>query len=168
MFGTALLGGAIFFNWRCQLKSLGISVSLIVLMFFLIGESAFQFATSSLQENFVNPFYGFIRMLLTPIPFNAQREYAFLNFPALFHWMLMPFVVFGLIRLWRMNTRFSRFFIAYLLVFFSLYAVYWELQGPRHRVQMDYAWAILQFIGVMVALGVMKLKEAPPRAMVAP
>lgn len=53
----------------------------------------------------------------------------------------------------RHTSAHGRFgFIAYLLVFVGLYAVFGELQWPRHRVQLDYAGAILQFIGVMAVL----------------
>ncbi len=86
-------------------------------------------------------------MLLTPIPFNTQEAYNFLNIPALFHWLSMPFILNGIFYIYRVKTGFSRFFIIYLSLFMLLYGVYEELQGPRHRVQLDYAFALLQFFG---------------------
>lgn len=111
-----------------------------------------QYVIQAIQGDFVNPVYGFVRMMLTPIPFHTEPSYAFLNIPALIHWLLMPFVFLGILRLTRTHTPFIRFFLLYLLVFMGLYAVFGELQGPRHRVQLDYAWAVLQFLGVMVAM----------------
>jgi hypothetical protein len=64
----------------------------------------------------------------------------------------MPFFIFGLQKVWKMRTPFSRFMVAYLIVFLGLYATYGELQGPRHRVQLDFAWALLQFIGAMAVM----------------
>lgn len=120
------------------------------LIFSWVGQGGFQYAFNSIQENFVNPFYGFVRMLLTPVPFHTESAYAFLNIPALFHWLLMPFVILGLNNLIKQRGFFVRFFIVYIFVFIGLFSVYGELQGPRHRVQLEYVFAILQFIGLMV------------------
>ena len=106
-------------------------------------------AWANLQENIGNPIFGFVRMTLTPIPFNTELNYSFLDIPALFHWILMPMVAYGVISLMRRKkTPFIKFFLLYLVIFMGLYSVYSELQGPRHRVQLDFAWAVLQFIGI--------------------
>lgn len=106
-------------------------------------------AWANLQENIGNPIFGFVRMTLTPIPFNTELNYNFLDIPALFHWILTPVVVYGVISLMRRKkTPFTKFFLLYLVTFMGLYSVYGELQGPRHRVQLDFAWAVLQFIGI--------------------
>lgn len=117
-----------------------------------LGTDGLQYALGAVSANFVNPLYGFVRFVLTPVPFNTEEAYSFLDFPALIHWMLFPFAIWGLIMVYRLHTPFSRFFLLYLLVFVSLYAVFGELQGPRHRVQLDFAWAVLQFMGVMAFL----------------
>lgn len=114
-----------------------------------LGEAGFQYAIRAMQEHFVNPIYGFVRMALTPIPFNTDEAYAFLNIPAAIHWALMPFVVLGIIRVHRLHTPYSRFLLLYAGLFLALYAVFGELQGPRHRVQLDYAWAVFQFMGLL-------------------
>jgi hypothetical protein len=132
---------------RLRLLTLGAGMSALVAMG--LGEEGFQYALFALQEHLVNPVYGFVRMVLTPIPFNTDENYAFLDIPAAIHWFLMPFVGLGVMRVYRIRTTFSRFFLAYVLVFFGLYAVFGELQGPRHRVQLDYAWAVFQFMGMM-------------------
>ena len=106
-------------------------------------------AWANLQKNIGNPIFGFVRMTLTPIPFNTELNYSFLDIPALFHWILMPMVAYGVISLMRRKkTPFIKFFLLYLVIFMGLYSVYSELQGPRHRVQLDFAWAVLQFIGI--------------------
>ena len=152
LFVVALVATHLLINQRWNISYLMVSFGLAVLALVLIGDSAVQYAIIRLNESFVNPLYGFIRFVSTPIPFNAQGSYAFLNVSALIHWALMPFVLVGLVKIWRTKTQFSRFFIMYLIVFVGLYSVYGELQGPRHRVQLDYAFALLQFVGVMVAL----------------
>ncbi len=119
-------------------------------IFLWIGIAYIQYAISLVREDFVNPFYGFIRILLTPIPFNTEVSYAFLNIPALLHWLMMPFVVLGVLSLRRRGGVFIVFFCVYIIAFMSLYAVCGELQGPRHRIQLDYAFSVLQFIGLLV------------------
>jgi hypothetical protein len=108
-----------------------------------------QYGLGTLRETFINPVYGLMRFALTPIPFHSDVEYTFLNLPAIIHWLLIPFAGWGAVAIHRLHTPFSRFFLLYVLVFVSLYAVVGELQGPRQRVQLDYALAVLQFMGVM-------------------
>ena len=152
LFSISLLIGVLTskkINWRVRFGFVGIvSVSFVLLVFHL-GGWTLEKAFIDVRADFVNPIYGFVRFALTPIPFNTERAYSFLNFPACLHWFLFPFALRGIVVIHRLRTPFSRFFLLYLLVFSGLYAVYGELQGPRHRVQMDYAWAVLQFMGLI-------------------
>jgi hypothetical protein len=153
LFAVALLASLLLARGgkgRLWLSSLGIILAALV--FAQIGSDGLQYALAAVRENFVNPFYGFLRIALTPIPFNTELAYSFLNLPALIHWMLFPFACWGAVVVCRLRTPFSRFFLLYILIFLSLYAVFGELQGPRHRVQLDYAWAVLQFAGAMAFL----------------
>lgn len=152
VFAISLVAGNFLVERRGQIKYLLLSIFLAALAFLWVGESGLQYAFDALLEDLVNPFYGFLRFILTPIPFNTEANYAFLNISALIHWMLIPFLVYGFIRVWRLKTGFSRFLFFYVLAFGSLYALYGELQGPRHRVQMDYAIALFQFLGIMGVL----------------
>jgi hypothetical protein len=149
MFSIALIVSLIISGGRRRFFDMVLFVGSGVLFLFYIGQDGFQYIAVSLNESFVNPIYGLIRAILTPFPFNTDDNYAFLNFPALFHWILFPFAMYGYYCVWHINTPFTRFFLVYLLVFIFLYAVYGELQGPRHRVQLDYALAVLQFIGTV-------------------
>lgn len=121
----------------------------MVSIFLWVGVESFQYAFLRIQEDMVNPFYGFVRMLLTPIPFNTETAYAFLNIPALLHWLMLPVVVLGLLKLRKIPSIFSLYFLVYACSFISLSAVYGELQGPRHRIQLDYFFAVLQFMGFL-------------------
>ncbi len=107
-----------------------------------------QFVLSDVQKDLVNPVFGFIRMLLTPIPFNTELNYSFLDFPAALHWLLIPFATYGIIQVGKNNSRFCKFFLLYVVGFMALYSIYGELQGPRHRVQIDFALAVCQFMGI--------------------
>lgn len=101
-----------------------------------------------IQADSLNPFYGFFSFILTPVPFGTEEHYRFLDISALIHWLLIPFVIIGVIIMLQKSSNFARFFLLYLLVFVALYSCYAELSGPRHRVQTDFAWAVLQFLGL--------------------
>jgi hypothetical protein len=131
---------------------LGGTSILFVAIYSMVGD-LIQSAWLSLQENLVNPVFGFVHMALTPIPFNSDVNYSFLDIPALLHWMLLPTMVYGVVLLMRREkSPFTRFFLLYLVAFMGLYSIYGELQGPRHRVQLDFALAALQFIGIKQCL----------------
>jgi hypothetical protein len=127
-------------------------VALIVFggLFAQLGTDGLEFALDRLREDMVNPLVGVVRFAVTPLPFNTEPAYGFLDIPALFHWLMLPAVALGIYRVSRSRRPFSRFLLAYTLVFVSLYAIYGELQGPRHRVQLDFALAVYQFIGIGV------------------
>lgn len=111
-----------------------------------------EYALASLNEHFTFPVTGLIRFVLTPIPFNTEIAYSFLDIPACIHWLLFPFSLVGLLHVINFRTPFSRFFLIYLFILLGLYSSFDALQGPRHRVQIDYALAVFQFSGVNLFL----------------
>jgi hypothetical protein len=121
-----------------------------VVIFSLIM-SRFDSVMTHIFGDLVNPFYGMIRFVLTPIPFNTADAYAFLHVPSLFHWFAFPFLLFGMVHIWSRKTLFSKIFISYIFVLICLYSFVDELQGPRHRLQLEYAIAIGQFLGFVLA-----------------
>ncbi|WP_129213028.1 hypothetical protein [Crenobacter cavernae] len=128
-----------------------------------LGMANLAQAVDLVQEKFVNPAYGLVRFLFTPIPFNTEEAYAFLDISAALHWLMMPCAGYGLLYIYRRRTLYSRAFLYYLAAFVFLYAVFGELQGPRHRVQLDYAWALLQFIGLrqLIQNGIARKDQSP-------
>jgi hypothetical protein len=148
LFGSAF-GLSLFLTQKKYRKPLPRFVGFIVLVAAgLLGDFDLQENLTDIRENYVNPLYGFIHFILTPIPFGTSIEYSFLDMPALIHWLLIPFTILGLITILKQPSNYTRFFLLYLLIFVSLYSTYGELQGPRHRVQIDFAWAVLQFMGL--------------------
>lgn len=122
-----------------------------------LGTEGALFVLDRLRSDLVNPILGFARFLLTPIPFNTDANYAFLDLPAVVHWLLLPVALLGVWRVHRKGTAFAGYLIMYTLVFVALYSIYGELQGPRHRLQLDFAWATFQFIGIGVLGELMQL-----------
>lgn len=153
---------------RARVRMLAAAALVFGALLLQLGTEGLGFALDRLREDVVNPVLGLVRFALTPVPFNTSGEYGFLEIPALFHWLMFPAALLGLWQVARMRSPFARFLLAYAAVFSALYAVYGELQGPRHRVQLDFAWATLQFIGVGVAMRLMSLVAARRRALPAP
>lgn len=149
LFGISLL---IFFMSSKQESRYRIIFFILILFFTIFlfkGFNAFTYPVELIAETFVNPLYGLGRFILTPIPFNTEPIYAFLDLPALIHWLLTPFFLLGIYQVWKQGSRFGRFVVLYLFVFLGIYAMVGELQGPRHRVQLDFAFALFQFMGLL-------------------
>lgn len=149
VFAVALTLGAVLqlrgsTRWRVAATALLALSALVMIM----GPDMFSYAADSIRANFVNPLLGVVRFLLTPIPFNTDAAFAFLDIPALLHWAMLPALVIGAWSIHRANTPFTRLLLIYALTFACLYSVYGELQGPRHRLQLDFAFAIFQFTGL--------------------
>ena len=138
-------------DYRVRLGAIAGSGLALLVIYLAKGSSAFTFPLHLIEHTFVNPAYGFVRFLLTPIPFNTDTEYTFLNIPAVIHWLLMPFLLLGVYKVWTIASSFCRFLVIYFVVFLCTYAVTGELQGPRHRVQLDFAIASFQFMGILTA-----------------
>jgi hypothetical protein len=150
LFGVAFMA-SIFVAGRTDRRFywLASGSALIALMIAVIGIDAVPQALDLLRNDLVNPAYGLIRFLLTPIPLNTDTAYSFLDVPATVHWLLMPFALFGALKVYQVGTPFSRFFLLYFATFTAVYSLFGELQGPRHRVQLDFAWAVFQFAGML-------------------
>ncbi|MEO9522545.1 hypothetical protein [Marinobacter alexandrii] len=130
----------------------------------VLGMRGLVNAFNLLLQDFVNPIYGFFRYLLTPIPFNTTEHYDFLDLPQVLYWALMPFLVYGVYRVWRRATLTARFAVIYFLLMVALYAMFAELQGPRHRYQLDGLIVLFQFLGflsVFRQLGMGRGSEKP-------
>lgn len=141
--------------WVLVVAGLGI-------VFSVLGWNGLLSAYERFHAEFVNPLYGVPRIALTPIPFHTVEQYAFLNLVQVFHWAMMPILVYGVYRVWRRATLTARFMVIYFLLMLLLYGMFDTLQGGRQRVQLDGLIAIFQFlgaIGILVQiLGWRKLK----------
>ncbi len=116
-----------------------------------------------------NPVWGFVRFLLTPIPLNSEVPYRFLEIPAVVHWTMFPVLVLGILVVAQIRTPFAKFFIIYFFIFVAFYAIVDILQGPRHRVQLHFALAVFEFLGMCALVPNVRLRwgtfgrqERPP------
>jgi hypothetical protein len=107
----------------------------------------FKYSVNNFLDNFSNPMLGLLRFISSPRPFFADGGYAFLNIPSLIYWGLIPFVCLGFFVVSKMKTRFGRFLIIYFFLFLALYSSYAELQGPRHRLQLEFVICLFSYLG---------------------
>lgn len=87
---------------------------------------------------------GLMRAPLTPQPWSIENEYSFLLLPSILHWLLFLPMVIGAIALWARAAG-ARFVLVFVVLMMLFYALVPELQGPRHRVQLTFAIAWMQF-----------------------
>jgi hypothetical protein len=113
-----------------------------------LGIATFVTAYNQIIGSFSNPITGFVRTLFTPIPFHTEKAYSFLNVPMVIHWLSLPAMIQGVLEINKIKTDFKRFFYWYVALFFLLYSIFAELQGPRHRLQLDFGIALIQFCGL--------------------
>ena len=92
--------------------------------------------------------FGPLEFLLTPRPYAIVSTQGFLVVPAMIHWLLLPPMILGIWRVWKMDTPVAHFLVIYFLVFVVFYGMVPQLRGPRQRIQLDYVLAIFQFIGL--------------------
>jgi len=173
LFAISLLITSFLISRDDRIKYMVCSFAFIGLASLWTGGGGVQYAMDSIWENLVNPIFGFVKIALTPIPFGADEDYSFLDYSALLHWALMPFAVIGFLIMCRQKSKFSTLLVTYFLVFLTLYAFYGELQGPRHRVQLDLALATFQFFGLwrfvrlcIYQLGFWSLRRSRPRELI--
>lgn len=87
---------------------------------------------------------GLMRAPLTPQPWSIENEYSFLLLPSILHWLLFLPMAIGAIALWARSAG-ARFVLIFVVLMMLFYALVPELQGPRHRVQLTFAIAWMQF-----------------------
>lgn len=112
-------------------------------------------------DTFSNPAFGLVHFLYTPIPFNTQAEYTFLNLPSVYHWLAFPLFVVGLRAVYRMKTRFSGYLIWYFCTIVAFYSLFEGLQGARHRFQLTFAFVVFEFLGAMILLRALGRRRSP-------
>jgi len=126
-------------QWRSKRKFIFILITFVV--FFVM------FPWGAKELEFLRPTgfpFGIVRFFVTPQPWSIEKASSFLLLPSIFHWFLVAPVVFSGWLLWRRH-EFARLPLVYLMVVVTFYAMVPLIQGPRHRVQVTFILAWLQF-----------------------
>ncbi|WP_147323432.1 hypothetical protein [Chitinophaga silvatica] len=119
---------------------------LLCLQFLL---SRYQFEINLFLGSFTNPLFGAIRYLFTPIPWQIEPDYTFLFWPSVFNWISLPFMIYGIFMLFKMDNPGIKLLMLYFILISIFYGCFGELQGPRHRLQIDFIIILAQLIGVL-------------------
>jgi hypothetical protein len=153
-----LVGTAYFifklFEYRNKFnESFRISINIFFVILFagfiIILIPYFQDEIQLLLQDFVNPIYGVVRFLFTPTPFYIEKAYQFLIFSAFLTWFGIPFLFYGVYLVYKQQNRYCTFILMYIFVILLFYGTYGELQGPRHRIQLDPYLSFFQLIGFL-------------------
>lgn len=148
LFALSFLLFSLFYN-RKGFKLKYLIVSFAIFSFFWIKQyQGFPHAIELISSTFINPLYGLIHFMLTPIPFQLDAVYKFLFLSSLFHWFCFPFLLFGIFIIFKKQYPFGKFLLIYFFTFVLLYSVFEGLQGARQRYQLNMAIAIFQFVGI--------------------
>lgn len=130
-----------------KLINLGV-VAALVLFFIVPPWELLNYSLDIYKTAFINPITGAIHFMLTPRPFFTDEIHQFLDLASLFDWILFPILVFGAYVCFRLKNEFGYLLLIYLGVFVLFYGGFYDLNGPRHRLQLLFAISAFQFIGL--------------------
>jgi len=85
-----------------------------------------------------------LAFLVTPRPWGIRPDYEFLRIPALLHWATLPLLPLGAWRMWRTH-RYLQPLVLYAGLTVAFYSTVPWLVGPRHRLQLAFVLAWMQF-----------------------
>jgi hypothetical protein len=88
--------------------------------------------------------YGCLRWLTTPRPWALSADTSFLLIPSMWHWATLIPALVGAAHFWR-SGKAAKLCLIYLAVAVVLYGAFELEQSPRHRLQVTFVIAWLQF-----------------------
>lgn len=105
--------------------------------------------------------FGLIRFALTPQPWSIEPGFSYLLIPSVMHWLLCIPSVIAACFLWRDSGK-ARLMLSYLMVILLFYAAVPEIQEPRHRIQVVFVIAWLQFHAIWSMAKVVLMRHRRP------
>jgi hypothetical protein len=87
---------------------------------------------------------GFVHFVLTPQPWSIALTYSFLLLPSILHWLMVVPALIGGYSLWK-RSPVGALLLIFLLITTCFYSIMIELQGPRHRLQLTFIIAWMQY-----------------------
>ncbi len=126
-------------HWKSAFKYLLLLLigALSVYAMSLFGDTFREYLSGSF-------FYGFGRFILQPLPWKLSDSTSYLLISSTLHIAFFLPALLGAIVLWR-ESSVARLVIIYLVIVVCFYAAGEGLQGPRHRVQISFIFAWIQF-----------------------
>jgi hypothetical protein len=135
-------------NKELKLKFIYLALSIIIAV---ISVALYMKFSGKIEFSIFKIITGGFRMFLMPIPFNISDNFPSYLFPSFLHWLFLPFFFLGVISLYKINK--NTLLLAILLILFMLlYGQYDNLQGLRHRGQVEYLIILYQYFGLVYFL----------------
>ena len=135
-----------------------ITLLILILVILFISNDNVQNIISlyitSLNKIFSFSIYNFVKFFFTPIPFNTTGTYKFLDFVQIYHYLMIPFFLFGyLLNFILFITNKLNIYEIFILICFTLFMILASgmeiINGPRHRYQMEAFFIIYQYKGII-------------------
>ena len=128
-----------------------------LLLIFIVGVIAFIYykdaifgATNTMKEFAYNPLLGYIRILLTPLPFKISELYSFLTISSFYKFIIFPFLCLGILSSFKFRkSQFFQILFIYTFLLLLILSSTEILQGPRQRLQVESILIYLEFIGII-------------------
>jgi len=148
IFGLSFLIYLIIYKKLNLKKVLNFGFILSLFLLFVVPWDFLSYSLEVYKQEFINPLTGVVHFMLTPRPFFTDEIHGFLNFASLINWILFPIFLMGIYVGFKSRNKFIYFLLAYLLIFTLFYGGIFAFNGPRHRLQLLFAIATFQFIGL--------------------
>jgi hypothetical protein len=156
--GVALLATRV--RPRSLLRGSVILVSMGVIALLLVLRPMIESVLHMIRPGVGDLAYGWLRTLLSPLPWSLETAYGFLQVPALLHFVTFPAAVYGAWLLLRRPGT-IRFLFVYAALILVAVAAHPELQGPRHRIQILFLLSWAEFHGLYTLAATFVHRNAP-------
>lgn len=129
-----------------------ISIGIIYLFFPIL---------KNINIDFLNIAYGSMRFILTPNPFNVDPLYYFILPDAIFHTVMLPISLIGLVIIYKKYNYEGKIDVLFLTVLWLIifYAILPESQGPRQRFPISFLFTFCQYEGLLYLINKANLKK---------
>lgn len=149
IFGLCFLIYLILDNQLSLKKAIKFSFLLCLFLYFVFpSQDLLNYSMDIYRNAFINPLTGAVHFVLTPRPFFTDSIHEFLTFASAINWLFFPMFLMGAYICFRSRNEFAHFLVVYLLIFVLFYGGFYDLNGPRHRLQLLFPISVFQFIGL--------------------
>lgn len=134
---------------RANAKSLSLFITSSITISSVLVYIFFS-SIKNLDMQFGNITYGFIRFILTPNPLNIDPLYYFILPDAIFHALMFPIFIVGMVSSYKEYQAERKIFVLFLFVFLIVifYAILSQSQGPRQRFPISFFFTFCQYEGL--------------------
>ena len=131
-----LLGAALVMAWISKYARLS-SIIVLLVLGVLVGWGLHGYLNLILEVVEIEKiFYGLVRMMLSPLPWQISPEMSYLLLPTIMNWFMLPVTVLGCGVFWIRSSVTSRLLVIFFWVGIIFYSFIPVIQDPRHRAPL--------------------------------